>query len=66
MIKIEKIEIRGQIRIRNLLGISDQDIKKQLNSSLSTLALSNYTVYRGLKYFKAGGESLQDQRRSGR
>ena len=65
MVKIEKILIRGQIRIRNLLGINDQDIKKQLNST-SLFALSNYTVDRWLKYFKAGGESLQDQRQSGR
>jgi histone-lysine N-methyltransferase SETMAR len=66
MKKIEKTEIRGYIRIRNLLGINPQDIVKELKSCLSTQAPSEKTVYRWLKFFKTGGESLKDQKRSGR
>ena len=66
MTQVEKIEIRGYIRIRNLLGINARDIIKELKSGLSSLAPSDDTVYRWLKYFKAGGESIQDQRRPGR
>jgi histone-lysine N-methyltransferase SETMAR len=66
MLKIEKIEIRGYIRIRNLLGISAKDIIKELKASLSTQAPSEMTVYRWIKLFKSGEESLEDQQRSGR
>lgn len=66
MEKIGNLEIRSYIRIRNLLGISAQDIFKELKSCISDHAPEIRTIYKWIKYFKAGGESLEDQRRSGR
>ena len=66
MENIGKIEIRSYIRIRNLLGISAQEIYKELKSCLSNQAPEINTIYKWIRYFKAGGESLADQRRSGR
>ena len=66
MEKIGNLEIRSYIRIRNLLGISAQDIFKELKACISDHAPEIRTIYKWIKYFKAGGESLEDQRRSGR
>jgi len=66
MRKIGNLEIRSYIRIRNLLGISAQDIFKELKACISDRAPEIRTIYKWIKYFKAGGESLKDQRRSGR
>lgn len=66
MANIGNIEIRGYIRIRNLLGISAQDIQKELKSCLSDRAPQINCVRKWINRFKQGGESLEDQRRSGR
>ena len=66
MSNIEKFEIRAYIRIRNLLGISAQDIQKELKTCLSDRAPLINCVKKWTNRFKKGGESLEDQRRSGR
>ena len=66
MENIDKFQIRAYIRIRNLLGISAQDIEKELKSCLSDRAPQIKCVKRWINRFKKGGESLEDLRRSGR
>ena len=66
MEKIGNLEIRSYIRIRNLLEILAQGIFKELEASISDHSPEIRTIYKWIKYFKAGGESLKDQRRSGR
>ena len=62
MANIGNIEIRAYIRIRNLLGISAQDIQKELKSCLSDRAPQINCVRKWINRFKRGGESLEDQR----
>ena len=64
MKKIKNFEIRAYMRIRNLIGISSQNILIELKSSLADQAPSKTTIYKCVDRFKKGGESLEDQRRS--
>ena len=65
MANVGNIEIPAYIRIRNLLGISAQDIQKELKSCSNRAPQIN-SVRKWINRFKRGGESLEDQRRSGR
>ena len=66
MKKIENFEIRACIRFRKLIRIQSQDIFNELKSCRADIVQFKATIDKWVDCFKKGGESLEDQRRSGR
>lgn len=63
---MEKNQIRGYIKMRFLLGIDAQTICNEIQKASPESAVHIRTVFRWIQYFKSGGESTQDDPRSGR
>jgi [histone H3]-lysine36 N-dimethyltransferase SETMAR len=57
---------RFYIKIRSTLGVSTNEILKELKSAIPGCSLSLSTVGRWVKHFKTGNQGLKDQPRSGR
>ena len=62
----EKLEIRGYIKVRCGLGISSGRILREVHENFGINSVSKCTVYRWIKLFRSGCQTVKDRHRSGR